>query len=207
MAGLLPFNDTNYEKVKSTQYHASMKSHAVFGSLHGPTMIERFDVHRAPSFKTKMNEVKSNDTTTQGQTYSEFDKLEVTVGSIDIGAHLVGNDGIVHGGIISMLFDEMFGWGCHDVMNYTSITKDFVDPIVVTANLSVDFRAPLPVSSSVVIRIYCEKISGKKLFLKATMQNQKGTILYSEAKSLFIIVDKHKLNRKTTHSNTISSEK
>jgi acyl-coenzyme A thioesterase PaaI-like protein len=66
--------------------------------------------------------------------------------------------------------------------------EDF--PIVVTANLTVNYRSPLPAGSDVVIRVRHEKTEGRKIYVSARMESHDGSVLYSEATALFITVKK-----------------
>jgi acyl-CoA thioesterase FadM len=66
-------------------------------------------------------------------------------------------------------------------------------PYVVTANLNVNYRAPLPAGSDVVIRVRHEKTDGRKIFYSARMESHDGSVLYSESTALFITVQKQYL--------------
>ncbi len=66
-------------------------------------------------------------------------------------------------------------------------------PYVVTANLTVNYRAPLPAGSNVVIRVRHEKKDGRKIYFSARMESHDGSVLYSEATALFITVQKQYL--------------
>ena len=69
-------------------------------------------------------------------------------------------------------------------------------PYVVTANLTVNYRAPLPAGSNVVIRVRHEKTDGRKIYFSARMESYDGSVLYSEATALFITVKKEYLKNK-----------
>ena len=64
--------------------------------------------------------------------------------------------------------------------------EDF--PIVVTANLNVDFRIPLPANSHFIIRVYHEKTDRRKIYFSARVKSHDGSVLYCEAKSLFVML-------------------
>ena len=66
-------------------------------------------------------------------------------------------------------------------------------PMAVTANLNVDFRAPLKSESDVIIRVFQEKMEGRKIYLKARMESPDRSMLYAEASALFIKIDKKKV--------------
>ncbi|ETV87650.1 hypothetical protein H257_01150 [Aphanomyces astaci] len=99
-----------------------------------------------------------------------------TTSVIHFGDKLCGHPGIVHGGCISTVFDELFGW----TMMWTSGKLGF------TANLSVNFRKPLPAEIFGIVFTDFDKLEGRKLFMKARLEDNEGT-LYADATALFIL--------------------
>ena len=92
-----------YKYVKMNEGLAGCTSlqdtHALFGTLRGDGMIERYDVHRrvhAISLVKDVNEEASN-------------LKEIIVIDLEMGHKLNGHDKIVHGGIISLLTDKGMG--------------------------------------------------------------------------------------------------
>ena len=80
-------------------------NHAVFGKsglLGADGCLERFDIwyHQRSSRSRRRpagRQIQSED--------------EVIVFDVQLGSKLTGHEGLVHGGIISLLFDEAIGWG------------------------------------------------------------------------------------------------
>ncbi|KAF0695487.1 Aste57867_13704 [Aphanomyces stellatus] len=99
-----------------------------------------------------------------------------TTSVVHFGDKLCGHPGIVHGGCISTVFDELFGW----TMIWMTGKVGF------TANLSVNFRKPLPATTFGIIYTELDKKEGRKLFMKARLEDNDGN-LYSEATALFIL--------------------
>lgn len=99
---------------------------------------------------------------------------------IKLGTKVNGHPQIVHGGIVSLLFDDIMGFA------YGVAINDF-DEVAFTAYIKVDFRAPLPEDSNVLVEVSLEKLEGRKIYLKGTMKSVDGSILYSEAESLYVI--------------------
>lgn len=171
-----------YEKLELPS-RSEAKSHAIFGTLFGSGLIERYDLYRRVDIAPKPS--SSN---------VESGPKEVAVATIRIGKHLNGHRGIVHGGIISLLFDDAMGWG-YDVLVKQTL-ENIVDNTenkqkfrkIVTANLNIDFRSPLKEETSVVIRVYHVRTERRKVFFNARMESNDGKILYSEAKALFIML-------------------
>jgi len=170
-----------YEQLKQPE-RSFAESHAIFGTLKGQDLIERYNVYRRVNV-----DQKGNPTPYQNSPMGE----EIAVADIRVGKDLNGHTDIVHGGIISLLIDDTFGWGYEAMVNRNGKSYGDEDvPIVVTANLNVDFRNPLPANSNFVIRIFHEKTDRRKLYFRARIESHDGSVLYCEAKSLFIMLKK-----------------
>jgi len=74
-----------------------------------------------------------------------------------------------------------------EITNFDDDDPDF--PMIVTANLDVNFRAPLPADSDFVIRVCHDNTEGRKIYLSARLESPDGKILYSEATALFLTID------------------
>ncbi len=172
----LPLDGMDYFYMKMSpedMFHAStLNSHAVFGPLHGPGLIERFDVYK---------HVSNN--------HSKDTLNERVVVAIKLGTRLNGHGGVVHGGIISLLLDSSMGFA------YVGLLEDSKE-IAVTAKLKIDFRAPLNEGSEAVIRVYLDRIEGRKIFFSAVLENKDGSVVYAQARSLFLKIDKSKVMKK-----------
>ena len=130
--------------------------HAIFGTLVGEGKIEDYQIYK------KKHGIKSDN---------------LVVAFVKLGNRLNGHHEVVHGGILSLIFDDVFGFG------YESL--DIV--MAVTANLTVDFRAPVPAGTTVQIALQLEHREGRKIFFKGQMTSLDGEILYAESKCLYII--------------------
>jgi acyl-coenzyme A thioesterase PaaI-like protein len=177
-----------YEKMAEPPQNFA-ESHAIFGALRKPGYVERYTAYRRVHVaSTKdIEDMQTGPCSTKNQ--------EVCVADIRIGKDLNGHEGIVHGGIISLMIDDTFGWGYQAMglaQGKSYGDKDF--PMVVTANLSVNYRAPLPAESNVVIRVRHENTDGRKITMSARLESHDGSILYSEATALFITVGKQHLS-------------
>lgn len=152
---------------------STLDSHAVFGPLLGTNLIERFNVYKRVN--TSQSKVQS-------------DKNEIAVVDIKLGTRLNGHGGVVHGGIISLLIDTALGFAYH-----VCLTEEDKENIAVTANLKVDFRAPLREGSEAVVRTYLDRIEGRKIFFSVILENKDGSVVYAEATSLFIKINRSKV--------------
>jgi acyl-coenzyme A thioesterase PaaI-like protein len=157
---------------------STLDSHAVFGPLFGANLIERFNVY---------TRVYTNDTALLQPKERPDRTNEIAVVDLKLGTRLNGHDQIVHGGIISLLVDTSLGFGYH------ALLQEDKDKIAVTANLKVNFRAPFREGSEAVIRVFLDKLEGRKMFFSAVLESHDGSVLYAEATSLFIKVGRGKV--------------
>ena len=144
-------------------------SHAIFGNLLGEDQIESYRVFRKNDIaRTQNPSLQSNDD-------------NVIVALVQFGSSVDGHPGVVHGGIISLIFDDALGFGYEAI----GVSK------AVTANLSIDFRAPLPAGTAVKVSCQLDHREGRKLYWKGQMTSLDGEILFAEVSSLYIIPRSH----------------
>ena len=65
-----------------------------------------------------------------------------------------------------------------------------------TANLTIDFRAPFVEGSEGVIRVYFDERKGRKIYFTTTLESKDGGVTYAEARSLFVLVGLDRLKNK-----------
>eukprot|EP00547_Thalassionema_nitzschioides_P004325 CAMPEP_0194223580 /NCGR_PEP_ID=MMETSP0156-20130528/35485_1 /TAXON_ID=33649 /ORGANISM="Thalassionema nitzschioides, Strain L26-B" /LENGTH=135 /DNA_ID=CAMNT_0038954789 /DNA_START=213 /DNA_END=616 /DNA_ORIENTATION=- len=126
------------------------KSHAIFGHLLKADYIEKYEVYK------RINEVG-------------MESPELILVNVQLGSQLDGHEGVIHGGILSLLFDDAMGFA------FTAMGIK----VAFTANLNVDYRAPVLANSKVVIRVRLSKQEGRKLFFSAQMTNPDSSLLYA----------------------------
>eukprot|EP00985_Skeletonema_marinoi_P032820 scaffold39705_cov329-Skeletonema_marinoi.AAC.1 len=151
---------------------STLDSHAIFGPLLGANLIERFNVYKRVNISQSTEQPKRN---------------EIAVVDIKLGTRLNGHSGVVHGGIISLLLDTALGFAYHICL------YEDKENIAVTANLKIDFRAPFREGSEAVVRVYLDRIEGRKIFFSAVLESKDGSVVYAEATSLFIKVNRSKV--------------
>ena len=78
---------------------------------------------------------------------------------VRFGKSLNGHPRIVHGGITSLVFDNSFGW------LFICLNK----PMAVTANLVINYRAPLNHNTTTILRAKLVKDEGRKMYMEATL--------------------------------------
>lgn len=87
-----------------------------------------------------------------------------------------GAPGVAHGGVLAAALDDLFGG-----------VLVLLEQPAVTANLSVDYRAPVALGAPLELQGWSESRTGRKLMLRGQM-HQDG-VLVAEATALFLAVD------------------
>ena len=84
-----------------------------------------------------------------------------------------GGPGLVHGGILSTVLDDMMG--------YATFTQNL---FCVTANLNVNFRVPSPVDKEFELYAWVKEVDGNKVYAESVIQSEDA--IHVEADGLFI---------------------
>jgi uncharacterized protein (TIGR00369 family) len=131
-------------------------SHIIYGQLLQDDLVESYRVYR------KLHRTEND---------------PVVVGAVQLGTSLNGHEGVVHGGILALLLDDILGFGFYALEI----------PYAVTANLNINYRRPVPEGSTVRIYAYLQQQEGRKLRWQVEMKSPDGKITYCDATSLFVI--------------------
>lgn len=94
-----------------------------------------------------------------------------------LGRKLSGHNGLVHGGVSATLLDECMG---------RATFPRLTGKIAVTANLQIDYRAPIKVDSVVLVRANVTECEGRKVWVKGVIEDAEEGTVFVEAKGLFI---------------------
>ncbi|KAJ5453032.1 Thioesterase superfamily [Penicillium cf. griseofulvum] len=177
---------------KETRPHLAIPApirqhHFVGGSLAGPGKLAFAPYMWLSTGKT-------------GQTESG-DQASNVVSVFHIGQNLCGHPGFVHGGLLTVLFDEVFA---------RCVSAAFPSGLGMTANLNVDFRKPALPDRVYVLRTKTTKVEGRKAWVEGQMtylpltlplsadshsivpdasllrEDSEGAVMVAEAKALFI---------------------
>ncbi|KAI9046192.1 PaaI family thioesterase [Aspergillus affinis] len=157
---------------KESRPHRTMNpslqpTHFVAGSLSGPEMVT------VPPFMWMATEKHASNKTLTSRVVSVF----------HVGAQLCGHPGFVHGGLLSVMFDEAFA---------RCVSACFPSGLGMTANLNVDFRKPAVPDRVYVLRAETGTVEGRKAWVKGTLCSMPGQgedgepVLVAEAKALFV---------------------
>jgi acyl-coenzyme A thioesterase PaaI-like protein len=102
----------------------------------------------------------------------EADGVELDV---TFSRYHVGGNSAVHGGVLPLLFDSMFGMVIHATGR----------PISRTAFLHVDYRRVTPIDTALTARGWLREAEGRKAFVNAELSDPDGHVL-AEANGLMI---------------------
>ena len=146
-------------------------SHAIAGALLKEHHIEAYRVFQ----KTPSSNVTRVSERTDAAAASNDPQV---VALVRVGTRVDGHEGIVHGGIVAMLVDDVLGYGFYSIGW----------PAAFTANLSVNYRQPIPAATILRIECYFERQERRKLYWKIRVVDaRKPSVLYVDATSLFVI--------------------
>ncbi|XP_032089906.1 acyl-coenzyme A thioesterase THEM4-like [Thamnophis elegans] len=106
------------------------------------------------------------------------------------GSYLEGMIGFVHGGAVAAILDHTFA-SC-GICAFG---------IVLTANLSVNYKSLIPLGSVVLVETKVEKVEEKKIFLSGCVQSADAQNLHAEATALLIHLDVKTSSHPVTNSN------
>ncbi|KAF7708601.1 acyl-coenzyme A thioesterase THEM4 isoform X1 [Silurus meridionalis] len=91
------------------------------------------------------------------------------------GHLLEGPPGHVHGGAIATMIDTV-----------TGTLAGYLAGPVMTANLNINYRSPVPLGSVVVLHSALDRVEGKKIFVSCRVTSTDESKLHTEATALFI---------------------
>uniref|UniRef100_A0A7S4I0M3 Acyl-coenzyme A thioesterase THEM4 n=1 Tax=Odontella aurita TaxID=265563 RepID=A0A7S4I0M3_9STRA len=153
-----------------------LRSHAVYGNLLGDGLIERLDMYRRRNAKGLAAISPTRET--------EESRRAVVFCDARMGDRLTGHEGIVHGGILSLIFDEIMGWA------YEVVRSDERIPAF-TANLTVNYRRPVESGKTTRVKAFYEKTEGRKVYISSRMESMDSSSVYADATSVFVVVNSH----------------
>ncbi|XP_061676091.1 acyl-coenzyme A thioesterase THEM4 isoform X2 [Syngnathoides biaculeatus] len=93
------------------------------------------------------------------------------------GHLLEGPPGHVHGGAIATMIDSV-----------TGTHAAFMSGPVMTANLNINYRSPIPLGSTVLINSSLDHKEGRKTFISCKVTSSDGSKLHTEATALFLSI-------------------
>jgi acyl-coenzyme A thioesterase PaaI-like protein len=114
-----------------------------------------------------------------------------TRGRFALGADYAGGGGFAHGGIIAVVLDEAMG-------KLSKLTNERA----VTAEMSVEYRKPVPIGEEILVEGWQEEEKGRNRFRVAEIRDTRGNLL-ARGKGRFVVVGENHF-AKATASELIS---
>ena len=117
---------------------------------------------------------------------------------IHVGRGLCGHDGIVHGGVLATLLDEtlarivsrspslLFG-GPISMTKFQAIAN-LPDKVGVTAQLTLNYRAPTRADQFIVFKTFLKEAKGRKVTVSGRVEDLDGTILVDARYVILMVV-------------------
>jgi uncharacterized protein (TIGR00369 family) len=99
-----------------------------------------------------------------------------TRGSLVLGPNYAGGAGFAHGGIIAVVLDEAMG----------KLSR-IADEQAVTAEMSVEYKKPVPIDQPIHVEGWQEDVQGRNRFRVAEIRDAQGNLL-ARGKGRFVIV-------------------
>lgn len=95
-------------------------------------------------------------------------------GTVTYGRYFMGGGMAVHGGAVSLVFDEVLGILAS--VQARTITR--------TAYLHTDYRALTPIDAELAVSAWIDRVEGRKIFVRGEMRH--GDVVCAEAEALFL---------------------
>ncbi|KAL2811516.1 HotDog domain-containing protein [Aspergillus granulosus] len=167
--------------LKETRPHLSMApslrpAHFVAGALAGANKLTS-----APyMFLSRRSASASHNTGTTTNSSTTHKSRAITL--FHTGTQMCGHPGFVHGGFLSVMFDEVFAH---------TVSQSFRSGTGMTANLNVDFRKPAIPGRVYVLRAEVVKVEGRKAWVEGSMTmlgegEKREDVVVAEARALFV---------------------
>jgi acyl-coenzyme A thioesterase PaaI-like protein len=173
-----------------------LHSHVIFGTLlagqhlqPNNDLVERYEVYRCTSSTGSTTTPAGSSTTTT--TTPSTTRVRAVV---ELGGKLNGHPGVIHGGLLALLIDDVLGFG------FKAAGVD----MAMTANLNINYLAPVPANTTILINAYLDRREGRKLYWQVLVTNNNAavvaddddddphnTVVYCNATSLYIIPRQH----------------
>jgi uncharacterized protein (TIGR00369 family) len=109
-------------------------------------------------------------------TFEQDDAARTIVGRFRLGAEYQGAFGIIHGGVIAVVLDEVMGKVCR-----------FRGVRAVTAEMNIEYLKPVWVDADLVVKGYEKEIAGRNLHLVGEIQDASGNVL-ARSRGRFVIL-------------------
>jgi uncharacterized protein (TIGR00369 family) len=109
--------------------------------------------------------------------FEEDEARQRIVGRFQLGEEYQGGAGILHGGIIALLLDEVM-----------SKASRFHGERAVTAELRVEYKRPIRVGQEIVVEGFIARRDGRQLYHEGEIRSVTGDLL-ARGQGRFVVID------------------
>jgi uncharacterized protein (TIGR00369 family) len=109
-------------------------------------------------------------------TFEQDDTARKIIGRFRLGAEYQGAFGIIHGGVIAVVLDEVMGKVCR-----------FRGVRAVTAEMNIEYLKPVWVDADLIVEGYEKEMAGRNLHLIGEIKDASGRLL-ARSRGRFVIL-------------------
>jgi uncharacterized protein (TIGR00369 family) len=109
-------------------------------------------------------------------TFEQDDAARKIIGRFRLGAEYQGAFGIIHGGVIAVVLDEVMGKVCR-----------FRGVRAVTAEMNIEYLKPVWVDADLIVEGYEKEMAGRNLHLIGEIKDASGRLL-ARSRGRFVIL-------------------
>jgi uncharacterized protein (TIGR00369 family) len=109
-------------------------------------------------------------------TFEQDDAARKIIGRFRLGAEYQGAFGIIHGGVIAVVLDEVMGKVCR-----------FRGVRAVTAEMNIEYLKPVWVDADLIVEGYEKEMAGRNLHLIGEIKDASGKLL-ARSRGRFVIL-------------------
>jgi uncharacterized protein (TIGR00369 family) len=123
----------------------------------------------------------------------DYDRLRV-VGRFQLGPEYQGGAGIIHGGVVATLLDEVMA----KVSRFSGVTA-------VTAELRVEYLKPVLVGQELHVEGFMTSREGRQLYHEGEIRDAQGVLL-ARGKARFVIIDREEYHKKANSASGVAKD-
>ncbi|MDP9118468.1 MAG: hypothetical protein M3O28_14635 [Actinomycetota bacterium] len=112
-------------------------------------------------------------------------------GVIAIGPAFEGGPGLVHGGVLGLLFDHAMAYAAASAGRTTSGQPWSAQPVM-TGKLNITYRRPTPINAQLTVTAAVDRVDGRKLHVSASISA--GGQATTDANALFIALTQENID-------------
>lgn len=125
--------------------------------------------------------------------FERDEQRQRVTGRFRLGAEFQGGQGMIHGGIVATVLDEVM-----------SKVNGLLDELAVTAELKIDYLKPIRVGQELVVEGFLVKREGRQLYHEGEIRDAQGALL-ARAKGRFVVIDREQFAAKLREASAVDA--